>query len=99
MLSVHTLVYKKTLYSRIICGVPAETCSFLVFPPARTSVMCHSLVQRLSGGARGCVVRILVSPAARQTPTLTSCLTHVTVSGVWCYLELLWHRVSHEPGV
>lgn len=33
MLSVYTLVYKKTLYSRIICGVPAETCSFLVFPP------------------------------------------------------------------
>lgn len=35
MLSVYTLVYKKTLYSRIIlpiCGVPAETCSFLVFP-------------------------------------------------------------------
>lgn len=70
---------------------------FFSISPACTSVMCHSLVQRLSGSARGCVVRIWVSPGAWQTPTLTSCWTHVTVSGAWCYLELLWHRVSHEP--
>lgn len=70
---------------------------FFSVSPACTSVMCHSLLQRLSGGARGCVVRISVSLGAWQTPTLTSCSTHVTVSGAWCYLELLWHRVSHEP--
>lgn len=70
---------------------------FFCVSPACTSVMCHSLLQRLSSGARGCVVRISVSPGAWQTPTPTSCWSHVTVSGAWCYLELLWHRVSHEP--
>lgn len=97
---VQSLVYKKNPLFRNNLTNLWGSCGNLFFfsvSPACTSVMCHSLLQRLSGGTQGCVVRISVSPGARQTPTPTSCLTHVTVSGAWCYLELLWRRVSHEP--
>lgn len=61
----------------------------------RVSRSTTAAVRRRGGG----VVRIWVSPAARQTPTPTSCSPRVTASGVvWCYRgPPRRRRVSHEP--